>query len=122
MDDGAEEISDAELKLRAEDVLAEYNAGEKTEETFSELAKEYSMDGNAQDGGIYEDISLGSFDEQYETWALDPQRKEGDVGLVKSQFGYHLIYYIDQREKNYGKTRQAADCWMSKYRNGVKTF
>lgn len=94
MDDGAEEISDAELKLRAEDVLAEYNAGEKTEETFSELAKEYSMDGNAQDGGIYEDISLGSFDEQYETWALDPQRKEGDVGLVKSQFGYHLIYYI----------------------------
>ncbi|HHU06892.1 MAG TPA: hypothetical protein GXZ59_00930 [Clostridiaceae bacterium] len=99
---------DAKLKTEAEAVLAEYNAGEKTEEAFGELAKEHSKDGNAQDGGIYEDISIGSFDEQYETWAMDPQRKEGDVGLVKSQFGYHVIYYVGAEGEEAWKTGTGA--------------
>ncbi|NLB09795.1 MAG: hypothetical protein GX834_01810 [Clostridiaceae bacterium] len=101
------ETSDAKLKKKAEAVLEEYNTGEKTEDAFAELAKEYSADGNAQDGGLYEDISIGSFDEQYETWALDPQRQEGDIGLVKSQFGYHVIYYVGAEGEEAWKTDAA---------------
>ncbi len=86
--------TDSKLEEEAKDCLNIYNSGAKTEEAFAELAKEYSKDGNASQGGLYEDIALGQFDEQYESWALDPGRKEGDVGLVKSQFGYHLIYFV----------------------------
>ncbi|NLK01650.1 MAG: hypothetical protein GX314_01075 [Clostridiaceae bacterium] len=89
-----ETITDAKLKEEAELVLAEYNRGDKTEEAFAELAKKHSKDSNAAEGGLYEKTKLGQFVEEYETWALDPARQEGDVGLVKTQFGYHLIYYI----------------------------
>ncbi|MGI6089889.1 MAG: peptidylprolyl isomerase [Saccharofermentanales bacterium] len=89
-----ETITDAKLKAEAELVLAEYNRGDKTEEAFAELAKKHSKDSNAAEGGLYEKTKLGQFVEEYETWALDPARQEGDVGLVKTQFGYHLIYYI----------------------------
>ena len=89
-----EVITDAKLKGEAELVLAEFNRGDKTEEAFAELAKKHSKDSNAAEGGLYEETRLGQFVEEYETWALDPARKEGDVGLVKTQFGYHLIYYV----------------------------
>lgn len=92
--DQGEVVSDAKLKGQAEVVLAEYERGEETEESFAELAKKHSKDANAEQGGLYEKISLGQFVEEYESWALDPSRKKGDVGLVKTIHGYHLIYYI----------------------------
>lgn len=95
-----EEKTDEKMKAKAEEILAEYNAGPKTEESFAELAKEYSDDtGSASDGGLYEDIAVGSFVPEYEEYAIDPARKEGDVEIVKSSYGYHIVYFISSTEE-----------------------
>ena len=95
-----EEKTDEKMKAKAEEILAEYNAGPKTEESFAELAKEYSDDtGSASDGGLYENIAVGSFVPEYEEYAIDPARKEGDVEIVKSSYGYHIVYFISSTEE-----------------------
>lgn len=30
----------------------------------------------------------------FETWALDPDRKTGDVDIVQTQYGYHIMYFV----------------------------
>lgn len=89
------EKADAEAKAEAERILGEYKAGEQTAERFGELANLYTQDpGNqGQNGGLYADITPGSFMKEYEEWSLDPARKEGDVDIVKTDAGYHIIYF-----------------------------
>lgn len=31
---------------------------------------------------------------EFESWATDDARKYGDVEIVKSQFGYHIMYFV----------------------------
>ena len=90
-----EEYTDAELYIKAQDILKEYLDGDKTEESFAELAVEYSADGNAADGGIYEDVPEGKMVSEYENWAFAEGRKYGDVGIVETQYGYHVMYFIN---------------------------
>ena len=90
-----DKFTNAELYLKAQDILKEYLDGAKTEELFGELAAKYSEDGNAADGGIYEDVTEGYMVSEFENWALKEGRKAGDVGIVETQYGYHVMYFID---------------------------
>ena len=90
-----EEYTDAELYNKAQGILKEYLDGDKTEEKFAELAVKYSEDGNAAEGGIYEAVPQGQMVAEFEGWALDESRKAGDVGIVETEYGYHIMYYID---------------------------
>lgn len=85
----------------AEKIVEEYNNGEKTEISFAGLAEKYSDDVNSTSrgqsgsyGGIIAKTSLGVMVPEFEGWATDDARKYGDVGIVKSEFGYHIIYFI----------------------------
>ena len=89
-----DEYTDAALYNKAQDILKEYLDGDKTEEAFAELAVKYSEDGNAADGGIYEDVPMGKMVAEYEGWALEEGRKVGDVGIVETTYGYHVMYFI----------------------------
>ncbi len=93
-----EEYTNAELYIKAQDILKEYLDGDKTEEKFGELAAKYSEDGNAADGGIYEDVTEGYMVAEFEDWALKEGRKAGDVGIVETQFGYHIMYFIESEK------------------------
>lgn len=33
---------------------------------------------------------------EFEKWAMDDSRKYGDVAIVKSKYGYHIMYFIDK--------------------------
>ena len=33
----------------------------------------------------------------FEEWSFDDARKAGDYGLVKTDYGYHVMYYVDSR-------------------------
>ena len=104
-DDGNETETDAETpseasskewknaKKKADDVLAEYKKGEKTAEAFAKLAEEYSKDSNASDGGIYENVTPNQMVPTFNEWCFDSSRKEGDVAIVQTEFGYHIIYF-----------------------------
>ncbi len=90
-----EEYTNAELYIKAQDILKEYLDGDNTEDKFAELAVKYSEDGNAADGGIYEDVTEGYMVAEFENWALKEGRKNGDVGIVETSYGYHIMYFID---------------------------
>jgi len=92
------EAKDAEAKQKAEDLLAQWKAGEATEDSFAELAKENSTDSNAAQGGLYEDVTLGTMVSEFEDWCFDPARQSGDTGLVKNESsstkGWHIMYFV----------------------------
>ncbi len=91
--------TDEQAKKKAEEVLAEYNKGEKTAESFGKLAKKYSEDpGSVNTGGLYEQFSKGTMVEEFENWSFDKQRKQGDTGIVKTNHGYHIMYFEEVGE------------------------
>jgi hypothetical protein len=68
-----------------------------TEDAFAALAAENSADGNAAQGGLYEDVSRGMMVEPFDAWCFDPQRNNGDTGIVETDFGYHVMYFSNQK-------------------------
>lgn len=113
-----EEADVAEAHQKAADLLAQYEAGEKTEDAFASLAKANSQDtGSAADGGLIENIYPGAMVEPFNDWVLDPARQPGDTGLVDSTYGTHAIYYVSNAG-NYAQYRvvnamrsDAANAW-----------
>ena len=95
-----EKTGDKELYSKAQDILKEYLDGDKTEEAFAELAKKYSED-NAEDGGLYADVPQGKMVAEFENWSLADGRKVGDVGIVESTYGYHLMYHVGSAESTW---------------------
>ena len=89
---------DKALYKEAQDILASYLAGDMTEDAFAELAKKHSADGNAEEGGIYEDVPQGQMVAEFEDWALVDGRKAGDVGIVETTYGYHIMYAVSEAE------------------------
>ncbi len=80
----------------AKDVLAAYNKGAKTEDSFAELAKEKSVDGSASKGGLYENIYPNQMVSTFNYWCFDSSRKAGDVDMIKTEYGYHIMYFVGQ--------------------------
>ncbi len=87
----------AASETKANELLAEFEKGDKSEESFSALAMEHSQDGSAANGGLYTDVAKGQMVEAFENWCFDAARKPGDYGLVKTEFGYHLMYFVSSR-------------------------
>lgn len=82
----------AEAYSKAQDILNEYNSGEKTAESFAELAKANSADGSASNGGLYENVYPGQMVTPFNTWCFD-NRSVGDTAIVKTEYGYHVMYF-----------------------------
>lgn len=107
-DDGKEiELTDAQkakTREEAEKVLELYKAN-PTEENFINLTKEHTgdvdSDGNPNNGGLYEGVTASSnYVENFLNWSIDESRKTGDVEIVETEFGYHIMYYV----KSQGET------------------
>lgn len=90
----------------AQEVLDAYLAGEMTEEAFAELAKKHSDD-NAEAGGLYTQVTEGKMVAAFNDWCFDENRKVGDTGLVKTEFGYHVMYFVGSEEVWITQTRSA---------------
>jgi len=97
-------VTNAECYNKAVEVLTTYLEGDKTEEAFGALAVLHSADGNAAEGGIYEDVTVGYMVSEFEGWALDESRKAGDVGIVETNYGYHIMYFISTETTTWADT------------------
>lgn len=95
------EVANAEAKLRAESLLGEWKAGEATEESFAQLAKENSEDGSANAGGLYEGVYKGQMVAEFEDWCFDESRKPGDTAVVQTSYGYHVMYFVENEGPKY---------------------
>ncbi len=91
----------------AQKIYDEWQAGDKTEEHFGELANKHSHDkgGQVTDGGIYTFVKKGQMVEAFDAWCFDAARKPGDTGLVKTEYGYHVMYFVGSEETWLTKTR-----------------
>ena len=66
-----------------------------TEEHFAELAQQKSSDtGSSANGGLYENVAPGQMVEAFNDWIFDTSRKAGDVGIVETDYGCHLMYFV----------------------------
>ena len=82
-----------EDEATAKEVLEKINAGED----FAELAKEYSTDGSAENGGDLGFFGTGEMVEAFETAAF--ALEVGEVSdIVETEYGYHIIKVTDKQE------------------------
>lgn len=93
----------------AKAVLEEWLAGAATEDSFAELANKYSEDpGSNTKGGLYTQVASGKMVEAFDEWIFDENRGTGDYGIVKTEHGYHIMYFVDSE-----------DIWISEVRNMI---
>ena len=88
-------------KEDAEKWLAEWKEGDANATTFGELAKKYSADSTASNGGLIEDIYPGQMVEAFNDWCFDESRVAGDTGIVETEYGYHVIYFEKTQDISY---------------------
>jgi len=73
-----------------------------TEENFALLAAQNSVDtGSSSNGGLYENVQQGQMVQAFDAWIFDEARETGNYGLVKTEFGYHLMYYVSGEDAWY---------------------
>lgn len=86
---------DADAKAKAESVFARWQEGGASEGLFVELAGEFNMDpGSKESGGLYENVEPNKMVAEFDRWCFDPKRQPGDGGIVKTTYGYHLMYFV----------------------------
>ena len=95
---GAVTYSEAEkltAKNAAEMILEAFLEGETTEEAFGTLATKNTDDtGSKENGGLYENVYPGQMVTNFNDWCFDSARKAGDTGIVETEYGYHVMYFV----------------------------
>ena len=92
----------AAAKKEAEEILAKWQAGDKTEDSFAALANELSEDGGSNTkGGLYENVIKGQMVEEFDAFCFDGH-KSGDTAVVYGESGtyagYHVMYFVGENE------------------------
>ncbi len=78
----------------AEKVLGEFEASDKSADTFALLALKYSDDpGSYYNGALYECVAEGVMVESFNDWCFDEARKTGDYAIVETDYGCHIMYF-----------------------------
>lgn len=92
----------AAAKATAEEILALWQASEPSEDSFAALANERSTDsGSNTNGGLYENVYPGQMVASFNDWCFDESRASGDTGIVETEYGYHIMYYVSAAEQTY---------------------
>lgn len=76
-----------------------------TEDNFATLATENTEDpGSKDNGGLYEEVNVGEMVDAFNDWCFDAARKPGDTGIVETEYGYHIMYYVGNDHDEAWKT------------------
>ena len=101
IDDNGNELSDEkkkEAKKKAEEALKKVKSGED----FAQVAKEYSEDSTASNGGELGTFGKGQMVSEFENAAFS--MKPGEISdIIKTQYGYHIIKVTERvdEQKSY---------------------
>lgn len=79
----------------AKEIIKKLDKGEK----FEDLAKEYSDDSSASDGGNLGYFNRGDMVSAFEEAAIKLKVNEYTKEPVETQYGYHIILKTDEKEK-----------------------
>lgn len=88
-------------QTQAQKLLDDWVAAGATQDGFAAMAKEHSTDGGSKEnGGLYEGVYAGQMVKNFDAWVFDETRKPGDYGIVRTEFGYHLMYFVSLSEND----------------------
>lgn len=100
----SDSVTAEDARSQIEEIQAEYEE-DPTEEHFAELAETYSSDtGSNTNGGLYENVAPGQMAEEFNDWIFADNRQAGDVGIVETDYGCHLMYFVGDGEYSYRDT------------------
>ena len=87
-------------RQKAQELLDKWKSGKADENYFAELANANSKDGGSNTkGGLYTQVAKGDMVQAFNDWIFDEARVTGDTGLVKTEFGYHIMYFVKSEAK-----------------------
>lgn len=86
--------------------IAENASGKADEDYFAELASKLSDDtGSKSTGGLIESLANdGQYVAAFEDWAFaegdfaGEERVPGSTGIIETEYGYHVMYYVGNNE------------------------
>lgn len=85
---------------KAQGILNDWKAGDATESSFAGLVADNSADtGSSSNGGLYENVVTGQMVNPFSAWCFDAGRKAGDTGIVKTDYGYHIMYFVGTNDQ-----------------------
>lgn len=91
-----------EAKTAVEGYKATWETLGGGEENFTSIALAYSADeGTKSIGGLCENVYKGQMVTEFENWCFDPARKAGDCDIIRTEYGYHLMYFVEEGPEYY---------------------
>jgi len=80
-------------KAKADELYAEWKAGEATKESFEKMAKENNDDPEY----LYINALKSYISGEFNTWLFTEDREVGDTAVVTTDYGgYHVVYYLGE--------------------------
>jgi peptidyl-prolyl cis-trans isomerase D len=98
MTQGKPPADEPKIKAQAEDVLKQLKAGTAK---FEDMVKKYSEDPGSKDKGGEYTVQRNQMVKEFEEAAFT--QKPGDLGLVKTSYGYHIIQ-VESRDAAHQQT------------------
>lgn len=88
------------LRIRGQNLLADFEETDGSYETFLAYAASYSEEVDVEtNGGLHKGVRSDDYPLEVAAWYTDASRKAGDVTLINTGESVYLIYYVDQGEK-----------------------
>lgn len=93
-------------KAEAESVLGLWESGSMTESEFIMLAAVHSDDtATVTNGGLLKNLVKGDMQGAFDDWCFSADRQAGEYTLVKTDYGYHLLYFVEAEPIWYAEAR-----------------
>ena len=91
-----------------------------TEDFFASLATSDSSDtGSTENGGLYEGIYPGQMVAEFNDWCFDPSRQPGDTDIVRTTYGYHIMYFSGVGDYIYWRSLAESDTQYEKFKSTI---
>lgn len=98
--------NEAEVFESIKDIYSQWEREAFSEESFIALVEEHSEDpGSTETGGLYENFPKGYMVSEIDDWLYAPGRKKGDSDILKTSYGYHLVWFT-----GYGEVSWKSEC------------
>lgn len=107
-------------QMKADEIYKMWQEGDATEETFAALATEYTEDpGSMSTGGLYEEVYPGQMVEEFNDWCFDEARQVGDTAVIKTSYGYHIMYFSGVCDHPYWYKMAQGDCLTARQQQAL---
>ncbi len=91
-------------KAAAEATVNAINKADDKLASFLEWCEKDSDDtGSKSNGGLIEYLGRGKYVKAFEEWSLDAKRQEGDIEVIETEYGYHVMYFVKKHTAPFWK-------------------